>query len=54
MSKNARETLFPAPARRWIVTTVTALAALAVVLLVWRGPAILLDLAAMSSRLLCF
>ena len=44
----ASRSLLPPGVRRWVIGGVIVLVVIAVALMAWRGPAILLDLAAMA------
>lgn len=54
MAGNDTAHLFPRTARRWLTGIVLSLTAAAVLGYLWRGPALLLDLAAMGRALGCF
>ncbi len=53
MTNNAPRTLLPTRVRRWVMGGVITLALIAAGLIAWRGPAILLDLAA-AAWAACF
>ena len=48
LSDKNSQSLLPPRVRRWVMASVIALVLVAVILVAWRGPAILLDLAAMA------
>lgn len=54
MVTRLHQPLFPSSVRRWVGVSVAVLVLAALVGLAWRGPALLLDLAAMGSALWCF
>lgn len=52
--KDGSHALFPAVIRPWLMAALAVLVTVAIVGILWRGPAILLDLAALSNRIWCF
>ena len=51
--KTSDGAILPPGVRGWVLAAVITLAAVSTALFVWRGPAILLDLAAMA-KFICF
>ena len=49
MPHRTRPSLLPSTVRRYVIALVIGLAVLAAILIAWRGPAILLDLAAIAA-----
>ncbi len=54
MVQEPAETLLPKTVRPYVLTGVAALVAASVALILWRGPAILLDLSELGAALWCF
>ena len=54
IEKTANWSILPPHVRGWVLAAFVGLAAIGAGLFVWRGPAILLDLAALSGGWLCF
>jgi hypothetical protein len=52
--KQGAQSVFPTTVRRPLLVAVGLMLAMAIAVLVWRGPALLLDLSALSSMLWCF
>ncbi len=54
IEKTVNWSILPPQVRGWVLAAFAGLAAIGAGLFVWRGPAILLDLAALSGGWLCF
>ena len=54
MRQEPTETLLPKPVRSYVLAGVLLLVVASVALIIWRGPAILLDLSELGAMLWCF